>query len=127
MSVRLWVIALLVLACEGCEFGSQPLSPLVVGSQQFFTIEWRSVRRGNQPVVQGYIRNNWGFPASGVRLLVEGVDPGDRLIAQRLTTIGGQLLPGTQATFETAMPPAAAYRVRMFSYEWVQSGEMFGR
>jgi len=37
------------------------------------------------------------------------------------------LTPGTRAYFETSMPPAPTYRVRVFAYDWIQSAEMFGR
>jgi hypothetical protein len=126
MRIRMLVAAMLV-AAGGCGFSSQPLEPLVVGSQQFFSLEWSTGRRGNQPLVQGYIRNNWGFAAANMRLLVDALDPPDRLVSQRLIWLGGQLTPGTRAYFETVMPPASTYRVRVFAYDWVQSPEMFGR
>jgi hypothetical protein len=127
MRRSLLLLALAVLGTGGCGFSSQPLEPLVVGSQQFFNLEWSTGRRGNQPLVQGYIRNNWGFAATNMRLLVEGLDPPDRVVSQRVIWLGGQLTPGTRAYFETAMPPAASYRVRVFAYDWLQSPEMFGR
>ena len=123
---HLLVTILVVLPAGGCGFSSQPLEPLVTGSQQFFALEWQASRRGTQPLVQGYIRNNWGFTAANVRLLVEGVEPG-RLVGQRVIWLGGQLTPGTRTYFETSMPPAPTYRVRVFSYDWIQSPEMFGR
>ena len=117
----------MLFAVAGCGSSSQPLEPLVTGSQQYFTLEWQTSRRGNQPVVQGYIRNEWGFAAANMRLLVEGTEPSGRLVGQRLIWLGGQLMPGTRAYFETSMPPAPSYRVRVFSYDWIQSAEMFGR
>ena len=118
--------ALLLLAVSGCGFSSQPVEPLVTGSQQFFSIDWQVSPRGNQRVVQGYIKNNWGLAAANMRLLVEALEPG-RLVSQRIIWLGGQLTPGTRAYFETPMPPAPSYRVRVFAYDWIQSAEMFGR
>jgi hypothetical protein len=126
MRPRSLLIALLLLGSGGCG-SSGPLEPLVVGTQQFFAIEWQSTPRGNQRLVQGYIKNNWGFAAANVRLLVDALEPDGRLITQRIIWLGGQLTPGTRAYFETAMPPAPTYRVRMFAYDWVQSPEMFSR
>jgi hypothetical protein len=126
--IRYLLLTLVVLfAVAGCGFSSQPLEPLVTGSQQYFTLEWQTSRRENRPVVQGYIRNDWGFAAANMRLLVEGIEPPGRLVGQRLIWLGGQLTPGTRAYFETSMPRAPSYRVRVFSYDWIQSGEMFGR
>ena len=121
------LIALLLLAVGGCGFSSQPVEPLVTGSQQFFSLEWQASPRGNQRIVQGYIKNNWGLAAANMRLLVEALEPPDRLVSQRIIWLGGQLTPGTRAYFETPMPPAPTYRVRVFSYDWIQSAEMFGR
>jgi hypothetical protein len=123
----LLLIALLVLGAGGCGFSSQPLEPLVVGAQQFFTLEWQSSQRGGQRVVQGHIRNNWGLSAANVRLLVEGLEPPGRVVSQRIIWLGGQLTPGTRAYFETSIPPAPTYRVRVFAYDWIQSPELFGR
>jgi hypothetical protein len=127
MSLRPILLALLLLGSAGCGSSSQPLEPLVVGTQQFFAIEWQSTPRGNQRLVQGYIKNNWGFTAANMRLLVDALEPDGRLITQRVIWLGGQLTPGTRAYFETAMPPATSYRVRVFAYDWLQSPEMFSR
>ncbi len=121
------IIVVVLVAAAGCGFSSQPLEPLVTGSQQFFTLEWQTSRRGNQPLVQGYIRNDWGLAAANMRLLVEGIEPPGRLVGQRIIWLGGQLTPGTRAYFETSMPPAPTYRVRVFAFDWMQSAEMFGR
>ncbi len=121
------LIALLLLAVSGCGFSSQPVEPLVTGSQQFFSLEWQASPRGNQRIVQGYIKNNWGLAAANMRLLVEALEPPDRLVSHRISWLGGQLTPGTRAYFETSMPPAPTYRVRVFAYDWIQSAEMFGR
>jgi hypothetical protein len=123
----LFVIVAVLVAAAGCGCSSQPLEPLVTGSQQFFTLEWQTSRRGNQPLVQGYIRNDWGLAAANMRLLVEGIEPPGRLVGQRIIWLGGQLTPGTRAYFETSMPPAPTYRVRVFAFDWMQSAEMFGR
>lgn len=127
MRARVLAMASLLLLAGGCSFSSQPLEPLVVGSQRFFTLEWQTAERGTQRVVQGSIRNDWGFAASNVRLLVEAVGPQDQLINQRLITIGGEITPGSRVSFESPVPNAPGYRVRVFSYDWSQAGEMFGR
>jgi hypothetical protein len=126
-TVRLAAIALIVLAATGCGFSTQPVEPLVAGGQRFFILDWQATQRGGQPLVQGHVKNNWGLTAQNVMLLVEGVEPPDRIASQRLVSIGGQLNPGTSAYFQTPIAPAPTYRVRMFSFDWVQSPEMHGR
>ena len=127
MRIRSVLLALVVLGAGGCGGASGPLEPLVVGTQQYFSIEWQSSPRGSQRVVQGYIKNNWGFAATNMRLLVDALEPDGRLVTQRLIWLGGQLTPGTRAYFETPMPPAPSYRVRVFAFDWVTSPELFSR
>jgi hypothetical protein len=78
-------------------------------------------------MVRGYIKHDWGFAAAHVRLLVEGLEPQNRVASQRIISLGGQLAPGARASFETPMPPAPTYRVRVFAFDWIQSVEMHGR
>jgi hypothetical protein len=120
-------VLLVAIAAAGCGFSSQPVEPLVVGTQQYFTLEWRVSPRGSQRLVSGHIRNEWGFTATNVRLLVDAIEPPDRVVSQRIVWLGGDVTPGTRAYFQATMPPAPTYRVRVFSFDWVQSAEMFSR
>ena len=76
-----------------------------------------TTRRGAN-VVRGYIRNNLGFDAGSVKLLIEGLD---RTGAVTSTTVG--YLPGLLPAFNRlyfevpVKTPAASYRVRVASYE----------
>jgi hypothetical protein len=114
----------LMLGAGGCGFSTQPVEPLVAGAQRYFTLEWQAASRAGRRLVQGYVRNDWGFAATNLRLLVEGLEHPDRLVSQRIIALGGQLTPGTRAYFETTMPPASTYRVRVFAFDWIQSIEM---
>lgn len=116
-------LALWLAACASSSSG--PLEPLVVGGERFFKLEWQVDQSRGRPVVWGYILNDWGLPASGVRLLVEGVGPGGELLGQQLAWVGS-LTPGMRAYFEVPVAQAApAYRVRVFSFDWVL-GDDFG-
>jgi hypothetical protein len=126
---RVLPIAVLLASAvaAGCGFSSQPVEPLVVGTQQYFTLDWQVAPRANQRLLSGYIRNEWGFAATNMRLLVEAIEPPDRVASQRIIWVGGDITPGTRAYFQATMPPAPTYRVRVFSFDWVQSVEMFSR
>ena len=125
--MRTLFAAVLVLVVGGCGFSVQPVEPLVAGAQRFFSLEWQAGSLGAQRLVHGYIKNDWGFVAANVRLLVEGLEPPNRVASQRIISLGGQLAPGARAYFETPMPPAPNYRVRVFVFDWIQSGELHGR
>lgn len=119
-------VALTLLVAGGCGSATR-VEPLVAGAQQFFTIDWQRGQRGAQRLVQGHIKNEWGFTATNLRLLVEALDPPDRLISQRFVSLGGQLTPGARTFFEAPVPPAGTYRVRVFAFDWVESPELHPR
>jgi hypothetical protein len=116
------VVALLAVGAVGCATAAEPLEPLIVGSERFFTLEWAGGERRGRPVVYGSITNEWGFAARRVQLLVESLDGAGRVVGQRVAWLGGELTPGTRASFEVPVAaPAAAYRVRVFAWDWIQS------
>ncbi len=115
-------LALWFGACATSQSG--PLEPLVVGWEQYFKLEWQVDRSRSRPLVWGYIRNDWGLPASSVRILVEGLGPGGELAGQQLAWVGS-LTPGMRAYFEVpAERSAPVYRVRVFSFDWVLSDDL---
>jgi hypothetical protein len=99
-----------------------PLRPLVLGWQQFFKLDWQPAEKHGRPVLYGHVYNNWGFPATDVRLLVDGLDAAGRVVEQRVEWLGSVVTPGTTAPFEVALArPAASYRVEVFSFDWLQT------
>jgi hypothetical protein len=100
-----------------------PLTPRTANWDQFFQVDWNVVRRGAQPVVEGRVRNDWGFPANQIQLLVDALDADGRVVAQRVTRLGAnELPPGIAAPFSVSAPPAAGYRVSVYAFNWIQGG-----
>jgi hypothetical protein len=117
------VSALLLLAGSAVTHGAARLTPLVVDGERFFTLEWHAADVKGRPQVYGTIRNEFGFGARKVRLLVDSLDAGGAVTGQTLVYVPGELLPGSRYYFETPVPaPAAGYRVLVFQYEWIQAG-----
>jgi len=76
--------------------------------------------RGGKPVVGGYVYNDYGHYAAGVRLVVEQLDGGGRVASSTAAWVGG--VPNMGRTY-FEVPLAAApgsYRVRITAFEWVQ-------
>ena len=123
-----WLRALVVtvalsLAASAPAALGEPLRPLVVGWEQFFTLTWTVGERGGQPVVAGHIYNNWGFAAARLQLLVDELDANGQVIDQRLGRLGFMLTPGTTAPFEIPVAHRTPnYRVSVFAFDWVQAG-----
>ena len=103
--------------------GAAMLTPLVVDGERYFTLEWQAADTNTGPVVHGRIRNEYGFSARKVRLLVNSLDATGTVTAQTIAYVPFEVTPGTAAYFEAHVPArAASYRVSVFQWDWSQSG-----
>jgi len=131
---RLWQVsvggglaALLLLSSAGAATDPetwQPgnLQPLIVGWQQFFRVQWDATRQRDQPLVEGYITNIWGFAALNVRLLVNGYDASGQQVGQLISWGPYEIDCGSRVYFNVPVPRAATYEVSIFSWSWIQTG-----
>lgn len=120
-----FLIALMLIASSTSVLAQSPtpLTPLVVGGERYFKLQWEAADRNGRPGVRGSILNDFGFPAQKIRLLVESLDAAGGVTAQTIGYVAGQITPGTRSYFEVPVPaPAATYRVAMFQWEWLQFG-----
>jgi hypothetical protein len=114
-------LLVLVLALSAAPLASATsLTPLIVGWERFFKLEWHAPAGNGHPIT-GYILNDWGFPATRIQLLVEGLAQDGQVLNQRVEWLGTLLTPGMRAYFEVPAPgPAPTYRVRVFAFDWLQ-------
>jgi hypothetical protein len=123
--MRYRVLAGLLLVVLGaCAVApAAPLTPLVLGWEQFFKIDWQAGQRGGRSIVYGHLKNDWGMPATKIQLLVEGFDTSGAVVGQQVAWLGTQLPPGIQTYYEVSVPwQAPTYRVSVFAFEWIQVG-----
>jgi len=120
--------SLLLIACVSAPVSSAALlQPLTVGWEQYFRLDWAAGTHGGRPAVFGHIYNNWGFAATNVRLLVDGLNERGEIVSQTVGWLGTQLTPGTTAPFEVVVKGSAtSYRVSVFAFDWVQRGRGSG-
>lgn len=117
------VSALLLFATTTVTQGAGRLTPLVVGGEQYFKLDWEAGAVAGRPEVHGHILNEFGHAARRIRLLVDGLDPSGAVTSQTLVYVPGDLTPGARYYFATPVPaPAASYRVLVFQWEWIQAG-----
>ena len=114
-------IALLASGCAPAVYSGGPLEPLVVGTEQYVTIDWRAEPRGQGVVVWGYVGNGSPYTFDRVRLLIDALGPNGELLSQRLVWSVGLLGGWGRNYFEAPMEPAAGYRVRVFSWDRVET------
>lgn len=93
------------------------------GTEQFFRVESESghTRKG-APTVSGYIYNKYGSAAVDVRVLVETLDASGQTVDRKLYPLFGSVPGDGRAYFEFKVPPAAGYRVRVASWNWLRGG-----
>jgi hypothetical protein len=82
---------------------------------RYFTLEWS--RTGKN--VNGYVYNTGNRRAAHMILLVEGLDGSGRTVAKTTTWVR-DVPPNNRAFFEVPVPTAAAYRVSVQSFDWVE-------
>jgi len=82
---------------------------------RYFQIEWSRAGRN----VNGYVYNAGNRRAAHMILLVEGLDGSGKAV-NKTTTWVRDVPPNNRAFFEVAVPTAAAYRVWVQSFDWVE-------
>jgi hypothetical protein len=82
---------------------------------QYFKLEWS--RAGKN--LNGYVYNTSNRRAAQMILLVEGLDGAGKLVTKTTTWVR-DVPPNNRAYFQVAVPTAAAYRVRVQSFNWVE-------
>jgi hypothetical protein len=114
-------VALTLATATGATAAS-PLQPLTVDWPQYFRIESESASRDGRAVVTGKVWNTANFGTKRIQLLVDAVDAAGQIVNQHVVWLGVDLAPGTHASFEVPMPPAAGYRVRVFAFDSGRGG-----
>jgi hypothetical protein len=123
MRYRVLAVLLLVALAAPVVAPAANLTPLVLGWEQFFKIDWQAGQRGGRSIVYGHLKNDWGMPATRIQLLVEGFDTSGAVVGQKVAWLGTQLPPGIQTYYEVSVPwQAPTYRVSVFAFEWIQAG-----
>ena len=80
-----------------------------------FTIAWNVDRPGE---ISGRIYNNWQNGMASIQLLVEGLDPSNRVVSQTYHGVFGEVPPLFHRYFVlTKVPPADHYQVSVYSYQ----------
>jgi hypothetical protein len=115
--------ALALVACLApAPTHAQPLTPLIVGWERFFTVSSETVQRPGKARVVGYVVNDAGFKAQRVRVLIDGLDDRGQIVGQTVWWIGSPGPgPSGRVFFDAPAPAGATHRVSVFAYDWVQS------
>jgi hypothetical protein len=115
-------ITLILTGCAGAISSDGVLQPLVVGTEQYLTVDWQPDRRNDGAVVWGYVYNQSPYTFDSLRMLVDALGPDGQIVAQRVVWSPGRLGSLGRNYFEASMIPAFSYNVRVFSYDRADEG-----
>jgi hypothetical protein len=113
--VVLGLLAVLTMASAGAAavFSQQTLD-------ERFRIEYQVTPDQSKPVLDGYIYNVYsGLSAAHMQLGIERLDASGNIIGTSTTWVLGEVPPNNRAYFTTRVEPAASYRVRILSFDWI--------
>jgi hypothetical protein len=114
------VLALVLglLVGEGAALAQTGLDP-----DRFFALEWAGGERRGRPNVNGYVVNNYRVRAANMRLQIEALDAGGKVL-DSTTGFVADAPPGARVYFEVPVQQKAPrYRVTITGWEWRESGQ----
>ncbi|MGH7384289.1 MAG: hypothetical protein ACREKG_03835 [Candidatus Rokuibacteriota bacterium] len=86
-------------------------------------LDWDAGTRRGKPLIQGYVYNDHGRPATDVRLLVETLDASGAVIARTIGFVHGIVPFDNRAYFEVPIKATGpSYRVTVTSLDWRGGG-----
>jgi hypothetical protein len=123
MCVRALLMAMLLsVLLPGGGVTAQLLTPHIPGWEKYFEVSWEPFTRRGRPHLSGYVVNKYGATATRVKLLVESLDGGGAVVAQRVEWLGGPVPVFSRTYYEVAVPqPASNYRVSVFAFDFIQA------
>jgi hypothetical protein len=127
---RLSLLFIALTLCAACVSTAPtgPLQPLVLGWEQHATIEFQAEPRADgSVVVWGYLQTASPYTFHRIRVLADALDASTQIIAQQVAWVPGTLGWPSRLYFEVPMPPAPSYRVRVFSWDRLESDRGRGR
>ena len=87
---------------------------------QRFRIEYQVTPDPSRPVVDGYIYNVYsGLSAAHMQLAIDRLDASGNVVGTSTTWVLGEVPPNNRAYFTARVEPAASYRVRILSFDWI--------
>jgi hypothetical protein len=121
-------LLVVVVAAGGASCATPNMTPsaavttTVQGWEHYFRLEWTAAAAPAGTGIEGYIYNTHGSPAGNVRLLAQALDERQNVIAQRIEWVPGVVPNFNRSYFRIPpLPPAAQYRVSVWSFDVIDS------
>jgi hypothetical protein len=119
-------LAIAVILALGIGSPTRPAAALSAASSvdARIRLDWQvGSGRGGRPVIQGYVFNDYGRPATDVHLLVETLDASGAVIGRTIGFVHGVVQFNDRVYFEVPIKtPGASYRVSVTALDWKGGG-----
>lgn len=93
-------------------------------ASQFFRVQWTSKVDGRgQSRITGYVYDDYGEPATNVRLQISMLDATGREIASVIRPVQGTIPGEGNVYFDVAVSDSPSYRVSVISFDFVEPGK----
>jgi hypothetical protein len=118
------LLAALVPLAWGCVGATGGLAPsatvttLMLGWESRLSLDWEAT--GQE--ITGYVNSKHGSPIVNVQLLAQGLDASGNVVGQRIEWVQGGVPPLHRTYFRIPnLPPAASYRVSVWTFDTLES------
>jgi len=115
----LLVLTTSIFAAAGTQ--AAEIRPHMAGWEQVLSLEYGPGSYKGKPAIEGTVTNISPYDLANVRILVDTLDSGGQITTQQVAWLPGELRGGGRLYFSVPTPPAPAYRVRVFTYDRIES------
>jgi hypothetical protein len=89
-------------------------------AREQFQVTWAPRRAGVVPTIEGRVHNGTAVSVTDVRVQVDGIDDGGRLVGRRVAWALGDIDPGGDSSFVVeTVPGAVTYHMSVVSFDVV--------
>jgi hypothetical protein len=123
---RAWALALgigtVVTLATGVAYAQNFGGGAVV--ERYFKVEFEPIQTASGgTIIRGHVSNAFSRGARNVRLLVEGLDSGNRPVSKTFGYVNGDVAAAGRRYFEVAAPtPGTTFRISVLSFDWLPDG-----
>ena len=97
------------------------IRPHMAGWEQIFALEYGPGQYRGKPAIEGTVTNISPYDLANVRILVDTLDAAGQITSQQVAWLPGEVRGGGRLYFSVPTPPSPAYRVRVFTYDRIES------
>jgi hypothetical protein len=123
-ALRALMLGLALFLVAPGALSAQEMQPLMHGWEQHFSVTWDSVQRRGRTEVEGYVINKSPYRVGRMRVLVDSLDSANRVVDQKVAWVPGELQGDDRLYVSVPVTPAAQYRVRVFSYDRIETAQI---